>query len=71
MPAFHAFTGSDYTAVFSRKGKIRPLKTLEKDKTAQTVFGDMGFSNDIQEEEFKVKLKSLLAPYMENQHLIL
>ena len=41
LPAFHAFTGSDYTAAFSRKGKICPLKTLEKDKTAQTVFGDM------------------------------
>ena len=54
LPAFHVFAGSDYTAAFSRKGKIRPLKTLEKDKTAQTVFGDMGFSDDIQEEEFKV-----------------
>ena len=54
LPAFHVFAGSDYTAVFSRKGKIRPVKTLEKDKTAQTVFGDMGFSDDIQEEEFKV-----------------
>ena len=54
LPAFHLFTGSDYTAAFSRQGKIRPLKTLEKDKTAQTAFGDMGFSDDIQEEEFKV-----------------
>ena len=54
LPAFHVFAGSDYTAAFSRKGKIHPLKTLEKDKTAQTVFGDMGFSDDIQEEEFKV-----------------
>ena len=54
LPAFHVFTGSDYIAAFSRKGKIRPSKTLEKDKTAQTVFGDMGFSDDIQEQEFKV-----------------
>ena len=57
LPAFYVFTGSEYTAAFSRKGKIRPLKTLEKDKTAQTVFGDMGFSDDIQEEEFKVNEK--------------
>ena len=42
------------TAAFSRKGKIRPLKTLDKDKTAQTVFEDMGFFDDIQEEKFKV-----------------
>ena len=50
LPAFHVFIGIDYTAAFSRKGKIRALKTLEKDKTTQTVFGDMGFSDDIQEE---------------------
>ena len=54
LPAFHVFTGSDYTAAFSRKRKICPVKTLRKDKTAQTVFGDMWFSDDIQEEEFKV-----------------
>ena len=70
LPAFHVFAGSDYTAAFSRKGKIRPLKTLEKDKTAQTVFGDMGFSDDIHVQSLK-SLKSLLAPYMENQNLIL
>ena len=63
LPAFHVFTGSDYTAAFSRKGKIRQLKTVEKDKTAQTVFGDMGFSNDIQEEEFKVIEKFTCALY--------
>ena len=61
MPAFHVFTGSDYTAAFSRKEKIRPLNTLEKDKTAQTVFGDMGFSDDIQEEEFKILEKFTCA----------
>ena len=63
LPAFHDFTGSDNIAAFSRKGKIHPLKTLEKDKTAQTVFGDMGFSDDIQEEEFKVIEKFACALY--------
>ena len=62
LPAFYAFTGSGYTAAFSRKGKMRPLKTFEKDKTAQTVFGDMRFS-DIQEEEFKVIEKFTCALY--------
>ena len=61
LPAFHLFTGSDYTAAFSRKGKIRPLKTLEKD--AQTVFRDMGFSDDIQEEEFKAIENSICTLY--------
>ena len=57
------FTGTGYSTVFSRKGKIRPLKTLEKCKTAQNVFGDMGFSDDIQEEEPKVIEKFTCALY--------
>ena len=63
LPAFHVFTGTDYTATFSRKGKIRPLKTLEKDRTVQTVFGEIGFSDDIREEEFKVIEKFTCALY--------
>ena len=63
LPAFHVFTGSDYTAASSRKGKIRPLKTLVKDKTLQTVFGDMGFSDEIEEEEFKVVEKFTCTLY--------
>ena len=54
LPAFHVFADRDYSVAFSRKGKNRPLKTLDKDKTARTVFGDMGFSDDIQEKQFKV-----------------
>ena len=30
LPGFHAFTGSDYTASFCRKGKVRPLAIMEK-----------------------------------------
>ena len=63
LSAFHVLTGSEYTAAFLRKGKIRSLKTLEKDKTAQTVFGDMEFSAGIQEEEFKVIEKFTCALY--------
>ena len=68
--AFHVFTDSDYTAAFSRKGNIHPLKTFQKDKTAQTVFRDMGFSDNIQEEEFKI-IEKFNSPYMESQNLIL
>jgi hypothetical protein len=44
LPAYHAFTGCDYTAAFSRKGKIAPLKILEKDEELQEIFGCMGGS---------------------------
>jgi len=30
LPAFHAFTGCDYTSAFVRKGKKRPFAILEK-----------------------------------------
>ena len=63
FPAFYVYTGSDHTATFSRKGKTHPLKILEKDKTVQTVFGNMGFSDDIQEEKFKVIEKVTCALY--------
>ena len=38
LPAFHAYTGCDYTAAFIRKGKKRPFALLEKDHQAQTAF---------------------------------
>lgn len=32
MPGLHAFTGSDFTTSFYRKGKVKPLEVLEKDQ---------------------------------------
>ena len=31
MPDLHAFTGSDFTTAFYRKGNIKPQEVLEKD----------------------------------------
>ena len=49
------FTGCDYTASFSRKGKVRPLKYLEKDETMQEVFGSMGFDEKVSEETYTIE----------------
>ena len=38
LPGFHVFTGSDYTASFSGRGKIRPLKLLEKNQKVMDFF---------------------------------
>lgn len=38
LPAFHAYTGCDYTAAFYNKGKIIPLKIFSQNKKYQTVF---------------------------------
>lgn len=41
LPAFHAFTGSDYTSSFVKKGKVRPFKLLEKTPDYQHAFTNM------------------------------
>ena len=41
LPAFHTFTGSDYTSAFVRKGKVRPLHLLEKNINAQIAFSEL------------------------------
>ena len=41
LPALHAFTGCDYTSGFIRKGKIRPIKLLEKDVKLQDTFASL------------------------------
>lgn len=42
LPAFHAFTGCDYSPAFYRKGKNNPLKILEKSDEFQDAFGMLG-----------------------------
>ena len=38
LPGFHSFTGSNYTASFNHKGKIRPLLLLERNEDAKKAF---------------------------------
>ena len=38
ITGFHAFTESYYTVSFNRKGKIRPLKLLERSENTQKKF---------------------------------
>ena len=41
LPAYHAFTGCDYTASFIRKGKLRPLTMREFSTKAQEAFATL------------------------------
>ncbi|KAJ8721887.1 hypothetical protein PYW08_004289 [Mythimna loreyi] len=41
LPAFHAFTGCDYTAAFFNKGKVKPFKLFSKNEKYQTVFASL------------------------------
>ncbi|KAG1689652.1 Protein disulfide-isomerase TMX3 [Nymphon striatum] len=42
--AYHALTGCDYSASFCRKGKVKPLKILEKNEDLQKTLATFAFS---------------------------
>ena len=54
LPGFHAFTGCDYTSAFSRKGKVRPFKMLQKNEDAQMMFATLGKEDRITEQNLKI-----------------
>ena len=47
LPGYHAFTDCDYTASFCRRGKVNPLKILEKNEKYQQMFYDVGVSPEL------------------------
>ena len=61
LPAYHAFTGCDYTASFNRKDKMTPLKLLEKNEDLQEIFSRIDQWETICcERDFK-KIESLVC----------
>ena len=50
LSAYHALRGCDYTASFCRKGKVKPLKLLEKSVVVQEAFANIAFSEDVEGE---------------------
>ena len=52
LPTYHTFMGSNFTASSSWKGKIQPLKKLEKDVQAQITFGHLRELDDDQRNDF-------------------
>ena len=47
LPAFHIFTGSDYTAAFSGRGKLVPSKKLFKNEEFLNAFSSLGSSQAV------------------------
>ena len=50
LPAYHDFTGCEYTASFCRRGKVKPLKLLEKREDMQNVFRWIGSETELSED---------------------
>ncbi|XP_044760188.1 uncharacterized protein LOC123317646 isoform X1 [Coccinella septempunctata] len=53
LPAYHAFTGSDYTASFARKGKIKPFRIIEEYPNIANIFASFEHSQEISEEQIQ------------------
>ena len=50
---FHALTGCDFTSSFFRQGKVSPFKLLEKLPESQTIFSQMGDTNEISDVKMR------------------
>ena len=55
--------GCDYTASFNRKGKIRPLKQLEKNISMQEVLGRLGKWNELSDTKKFLADTDIQVPY--------
>ena len=63
LPGFHAFTGTDYSAAFSRRGKVTPFKKLQKNLSAQKAFGNLGKEERVSEHDMASIEKFVCAMY--------
>ena len=69
LPAFHALFGCDYTAAFSRKGKVCPFKCLENSKEAQCAFSNLAVDLPSIKEEVS-DIEKLCVHYMGKENWI-
>jgi len=63
LPGFHAFTGSDYTSAFVRKGKVRPFARLEKSSDAQKAFAEMAKTDTLPDKQRDVLFEYVAMIY--------
>ena len=52
LPALHSYTGFDTTSAFVKKGKIKPLKALQKHTPFIPVFQNLGQSAEVPVDVF-------------------
>lgn len=61
LPAFHAFTGSDCTSAFVRKGKKGPLKLLRNNHNAVQAFLEVGTQANSVSESAALELEKFVC----------
>ena len=69
LPAFHSFTGCDTTSAFVRRGKVAPLKVLEKRGQFLSTFQRLGQNLEISDATFDELEQFICCMYlcMENR----
>ena len=63
LPAYHAFTGLDFTAAFARQGKIRPFEIILKNHEYQKSFSHLGESLSVRNVDIVWIEKFVCAMY--------
>lgn len=53
LPAYHAFSGCDYTSAFVRRGKVKPFKILQNRPESIEIFTRLGASRHIDDTTLK------------------
>ena len=62
LPAFHAFTGCDYTAAFFNKGKVQPFKIFASNDKFPMVFKSLTDPVDVLDEKKIDMYQEFTAP---------
>ena len=63
LPAYHAFTGCDYTSSFMKNGKVKPFKLLEKNEVVQDALIALGEINYLEQDNTEVLEKYVCQLY--------
>ena len=54
LPAFHAFTGGDYSPAFNRKGKVRPFNKMISQPQTLKAFANLGHDQEIDQHDSEI-----------------
>ena len=63
LPAYHAFSGCDYTSAFVRKGKVKPFQILQRHPNFITAFKGLGTAASINTQQLPPLEQFVCAMY--------
>jgi len=67
LPAYHAFSGCDYTSSFIRRGKVKPFELLKRTPSFLQTFDDLGSAETLSYEQSRALERFVCAMYGKTQ----